>query len=157
MKGSFNFAFAKVVSVEGGYVDNKNDPGGPTKFGISQRAYPDLDIKNLTLDQAKTIYRADYWNPVHGDELPDPLSHFVFDSAVNHGVAATIFMLQTALKVKVDGKIGLKTLAAAKASNNETCANFMMLRAFRYMSTINFGRFGPGWFNRLFLFAMGSR
>jgi lysozyme family protein len=156
MIGSFNFAFAKVVSVEGGYVDDKNDPGGATKFGISQRSYPDVDIKNLTLDQAKEIYRADYWNPVHGDELPDPLSHFVFDAAVNQGVSHAIYMLQTALKVTTDGKIGEKTIAAARASNNEACANFMMLRSFRYMSTINFGRYGPGWMNRLFFMAMGG-
>ena len=169
MIGSFNFAFARVIDVEKGLSldphDDGNWTGGKqgvgelrgTKFGISAKEYPFLDIANLTLDKAKEIYRVDYWNLVYGDNLPDPLSHFVFDAAVNQGVSAAILMLQTALKVKTDGKIGKNTLAAAKASNNETCANFMMLRAFRYMSTVNFGRFGPGWFNRLFLFAMGSR
>lgn len=169
MIGSFNFAFAKVIDVEKGLnldpQDDGNWTGGKngvgelrgTKYGISAKAYPHLDIAKLTLDQAKETYRVDYWNLVHGDKLPDPLSHFVFDAAVNQGVSAAIFMLQTALKVKVDGKIGPKTIAAAQSSDNETCANFMMLRAFRYMSTINFGRYGPGWFNRLFLFAMGSR
>lgn len=157
MKGSFDFAFPKVISVEGGFVDDKKDPGGATKFGISQRAYPRLDIKNLTLDQAKAIYRTDYWDRIHGDELPDPLSHFAFDAAVNHGVSAAVHMLQTTLKVAVDGKIGPNTLAAAKASNNETCANFMTLRAMRYIHTINAERYLEGWFNRLFIMAMWSR
>jgi lysozyme family protein len=157
MIGSFSFAFAKVVSVEGGYVNDPQDPGGVTKYGISQRAYPDVDIKNLALDQAKSIYRRDYWDAIHGDELPDPLSHFVFDAAVNQGVATAISMMQTALCVDVDGKIGANTLAAARASDNGVCARFMTLRAMRYMHTSNFDRFGSGWFNRLFIMAMGGK
>lgn len=154
MKGSFEYAFPKVISVEGGFVNDPKDPGGATKFGISQRAYPKEDIKNLTIDRAKELYRADYWDRIHGDDLPDPLSHFVFDAAVNQGVSAAIHMLQTALKVAVDLKIGPSTLAAAKASNNDTCARFMTLRARRYMFTINADRYLDGWFNRLFIMAM---
>ena len=157
MKGSFEFAFAKVVSVEGGYVDDPKDPGGATKFGISQRSYPDVDIKNLTLDQAKAIYRADYWDAVSGDELPDPLSHLVFDAAVNQGVSPAQKMMQEALGVKVDGEIGKITLAAAKNSTNKECAKFMTLRAMRYIDTKNFDIYGKGWFNRLFIMAMGGR
>ena len=115
MKGSFEFAFAKVVSVEGGYVDDPKDPGGATKFGISQRSYPNVDIKNLTLDQAKAIYRADYWDAVSGDELPDPLSHLVFDAAVNQGVSPAQKMMQEALGVKVDGEIGTEQIALSIA------------------------------------------
>ncbi len=153
--GSFNFAFAKVVSIEGGFVNDPQDPGGATKFGISQRSYPNVDIKNLTLGQAKAIYRRDYWDAVCGDNLPDPLSHFVFDAAVNQGVSAAIAMMQTALRVDADGVIGAHTLAAAKASDNGVCARFMTLRAMKYIHTSNFDRFGFGWFNRLFIMAMG--
>ena len=168
MKGSFEYAFPKVISAEGGLSLDPNDSGNwtggrqgvgelrGTKYGISAKAYPDEDIKNLTLDKARILYK-DYWNAIHGDELPDPLSHLVFDAAVNQGVSAAVHMLQTALKVDVDGKIGKNTIAAAVASDNHACARFMTLRAMRYMSTINFERYGTGWFNRLFLMAMGGR
>ena len=159
MKGSFEFAFTKVTSshVEGGFSNDKNDPGGATKFGISQRSYPNVDIKNLTLDQAKAIYRADYWDAIKGDELPDPLSHLAFDAAVNQGVDPARRLMQEALGVRVDGVIGKVTLAAARASTNKECAKFMSLRALRYINTKNFDTYGKGWFNRLFIMAMGGR
>ncbi len=168
MKGSFVFAFPKVVSIEGGLSLHPEDTGNwtggrkgvgelrGTKYGISARAYPDEDIPNLTLERARILYK-DYWDAIHGDELPDPLSHLVFDAAVNQGVSAATHMLQFALKVSVDGKIGPNTIAAAMASNNETCARFQTLRAYRYMGTINFERYGEGWFSRLFLMAMGGK
>jgi lysozyme family protein len=159
MKGSFEFAFAKVTSshIEGSFSNDKNDPGGATKFGISQRSYPNVDIKNLTIDQAKAILRADYWDAVCGDELPDPLSHLVFDAAVNQGVHVAKCLMQEALGVKVDGVIGKVTLAAARGSTNKECAKFMSLRAMRYIGTKNFDIYGKGWFNRLFIMAMGGR
>ena len=58
---NFDRAFRFLIGEEGGYVNDPADPGGETKFGISKRAYPQLDIKSLTLDQAKAIYRRDYW------------------------------------------------------------------------------------------------
>ena len=156
MIDSFDSAFAKVVSVEGGYVNDQKDPGGATKYGISQRSYPNVDIKNLTLDQAKAIYRADYWDKICGDDLPDPISHLVFDAAVNHGIDPASKMLQTALKIRMDGVIGQETLKAAKAAGNDVCAVFMAKRALRYTRTQNFETFGEGWFKRLFILAMGS-
>ena len=55
-----NLDFTEAVSVvfkhEGGYVNDRNDPGGETNMGISKRAYPDLDIKNLTQDDAAEIF-----------------------------------------------------------------------------------------------------
>lgn len=168
MIDSYVYAFAKVIEAEGGLSldpkDNGNWTGGRegigelkgTHLGISASAYPDEDIKNLTLDRAKFLYKRDYWDKVEGDKLPDPLCHFVFDAAVNQGVVPAQRMLQTALKVKVDGNIGPKTLAAAKGMNHETCAVFMTLRAYRYMSTYRFDMYGEGWFKRLFMMTMGS-
>lgn len=169
MIDSFNYAFPKVVKIEGGLSLDPKDPGNwtggkvgkgelkGTKYGISAKAYPSLDIKNLTLDQARAIYKRDYWDMTLCDRLPDPLSHFVFDAAVNQGVSAATEMLQEALNVKVDGNIGVKTLAAAKASGQYECAVFMRLRAYLYLKTKNVELYGDGWFNRLFLLAMGSK
>ena len=59
-------AFAKAIAFtlqrEGGHVNDPDDPGGETNFGLSKRAYPYLDIAGLTLDQATHIYRRDYWD-----------------------------------------------------------------------------------------------
>ena len=61
MTTNFLRAVKEVLKIEGGYVNNPNDRGGETKYGISKRAYPNVDIKNLTLDKAKQIYYNDYW------------------------------------------------------------------------------------------------
>jgi lysozyme family protein len=86
MQDSFEKAFALLMQFEGGYVKNPNDPGQATKFGISQKAYPDMDIEHLTIQQAKAIYLRDYWEPVGADGLPFPLDCVVFDTAVNCGL-----------------------------------------------------------------------
>ena len=82
----FERALAFTLSWEGGYSLDKDDPGGETKYGISKRAYPNLDIKNLTTKQAAEIYRKDYWTPAGCDALPDKLGMCHFDAAVNHGL-----------------------------------------------------------------------
>ena len=82
---NFDRAFTLVVGIEGGLVDDPSDPGGLTKFGISKRAYPDVDIRNLTLDQAKAIYLRDYWNSHKLDLLEYGKALLVFDCAVNGG------------------------------------------------------------------------
>ena len=86
MDENFLKAMEFVFSWEGGYVDDPADPGGRTRWGISQRAYPDLDIANLTKDQARAIYKKDYWDKVGGDTLPAPLALVAFNAAVNCGV-----------------------------------------------------------------------
>lgn len=147
----FDKAFDAVVGIEGAYVNDPNDPGGETKFGITKRTYPDLDIKSLTIGQAKDIYAKDFWAPVHGDDLPWPLNLFLFDSAVNQNVAPAVAMLQRALGQKQDGIMGPKTVAAAKAAEpKELCAMFMAHRALRYTGTRHFDIYGRGWLKRLF-------
>jgi len=95
MKEKFESALAFVLAAEGGYVNDPNDPGGETKYGISKKAYPLLDITNLTREQAVDIYRRDYWNKVKGDELPAGVDIAAFDTAVNMGAG-------TALGIKAD-------------------------------------------------------
>ena len=57
----FTEAIGVILYHEGGYVNDKDDPGGETMMGISKRAYPNLDIKGLTEDDVKEIYHKDYW------------------------------------------------------------------------------------------------
>lgn len=103
-------AIDMLLENEGGYVCNKNDKGGETKYGISKKAYPSLDICNLTEEQAKDIYFKDYWYRCKCNYMPDALSVAVFDFAVNSGTKRAITYLQMALGVKADGIIGNQTI-----------------------------------------------
>lgn len=147
---AFETAFEVVVGHEGGYCNDANDPGGETKFGISRRAYPTLDIAALTLEDARAIYRRDYWNRVQADALPPPLALLVFDAAVNNGVGAAIRWLQMAAKVRVDGVLGPATLAACNAARGASlCAEFQAQRLTFMASLPTWKSFGLGWARRL--------
>jgi lysozyme family protein len=159
----FDRAFEIIVGVEGRQSLNPHDRGNwtggvigvgilkGTKFGISAMRYPNLDIAALTMEQAKTLYLNDYWNAARCHRLPEPLSILVFDSVVNQGQSPAVKMLQMALKVDVDGKLGPGTAeAAAKANLAEVCALYLAERALRYTTTGDFGLNGRGWFARLF-------
>src|SRR6266567_1879083 len=93
---SFRKSLQFTLQWEGGYVFDESDPGGDTKWGISQRAYPSLDIKNLTPAQAADIYARDYWDKVGGDQIPFPMCTAVFDSAVNNGVSRAVSWMKQA-------------------------------------------------------------
>ena len=115
MKENFDKALKFVLESEGGYSDNKNDPGGETKYGISKRSHPDEDIKNLSLERAGEIYHERYWDAVKGDDLPAGVDYVAFDSAVNHGPQNAGIFLQRAvnrlkLVLRVDGIIGPVTI-----------------------------------------------
>jgi hypothetical protein len=85
IKSKFEMAIDFVLPREGGYVNDINDPGGETNFGISKKKYPDLDIKNLTVQQAVEIYRRDYWDRYSiGYKYSLPFCVAVFDSYVQH-------------------------------------------------------------------------
>lgn len=96
MKTSFDKIMNFILEREGGakITENPKDPGGLTKYGISQRAHPDVDIRNLTEDKARAIYRADYWDKLHGDALPYPLDMCSMDTAVNCGLSRSLDMLK---------------------------------------------------------------
>ena len=96
MRTNFDKAFDLLMELEGGFVDDSKDAGGATKYGISKRAYPDEDIKNLTPARAKELYLRDYWIPAKCDDLSAPWDIVVFDTAVNMGVGtATLLSSQS--------------------------------------------------------------
>lgn len=151
MSMSFHHAFELVVGLEGGYVNDPDDPGGETKYGISERAFPSEDIKNLTLDRAKELYHRHYWEKAQCSLYPPPLDVYMFDCAVNQGPDAAIKLLQRVLGVKADGVIGPVTKRKlAQSPTREVAALFMADRALRYVNTVNFDKYGRGWFKRLF-------
>ena len=140
-----------VLKEEGGLSNNKYDPGGMTKYGISKRAYPKLDIENLSKEDAIKIYHDDYWILAHCDELNPSLALIVFDGAVNQGVNAAIQMLQKAVGVNADGIMGSITKSAIIAYGTElTINNICAERALKYEMNRNEIVFGRGWYRRLF-------
>ena len=147
----FEQAFQIVVGTEGGYVNDPADPGGETKYGISKRAYPHVDIAALTLADAQALYQLGYWTPVAGDDLPPPLAFITFDAAVNCGVGAAARWLQAALGVAQDGVIGPATIAAAHAAQPGwgVMAEVVGLRLAFMTGLPTWRRFGKGWGRRL--------
>lgn len=158
---SFDLAVNLILDHEGVYVNDPKDPGGETNFGISKRAYPNEDIRNLTRQRAKDIYRRDYWNKVRGDYLPFPVAVILFDMAVNMGVKRSIQMLQRAASVKADGVLGPMTQhAISNLSSAYLCESLTTQRLQYYAALPTFTRFGNGWMRRsveTLVFALTSR
>ncbi len=147
--GDFHRCISVILGEEGGIANHRKDPGGLTNYGISQRSYPTLNIAALTLDDAKAIYRRDYWNPIRGDELPSGLDLLMLDSAINQGVVTAINLLQQALHIADDGLLGPQTLAAANSAMPNLLDDFAAERALRYEFNRNEETFGRGWYRRL--------
>lgn len=134
--------------VEGGYINDPSDPGGETNFGISKRAYPDEDIKNLTKDKVGAIYHKDYWDKCRCSELPPGVDLVVFDIAVNQGADTAIRLLQLALGITVDGVIGPNTLMTANVKQPGLTQELTVRRIIRYGNSKNFNIYGLGWIRR---------
>lgn len=146
----FDQCFDKLIAHEGGYSNDAKDPGGETNFGISKRAYPQVDIKNLTRDAAKAIYKRDYWDRAQCDKLPPTLAYLLFDAAVNSGIGQAIRFLQRALGVADDGVLGPLTLSMVSRADAESiCARFIGQRLDFMTRLSTFEYFGKGWSRRL--------
>jgi lysozyme family protein len=154
MKTTFDEIIDVVLEHEGGYVNDPKDPGGETKYGVSKRAYPDVNIKNLSEDGAKDIYRRDYWEKNRCTDLPDDLRHIYFDMCINMGASRAVKILQETANakgadLKIDGGIGPKTIGAMRN------VELQRVRAYRVKYYANLvdrkpdlGKFYYGWFKR---------
>ena len=109
----------EVIEHEGGYVNDPDDRGGETKYGISKKWYPEVDIKHLTMDDAVNIYYNDYWIPSKAESLPKEIRSTYFDMCVNMGQGQAVKILQEAInskktaKIEEDGVIGSITIKNA--------------------------------------------
>lgn len=149
MKQIFDVFFNRLISTEGGYVNDPADPGGETKWGISHRSYPTLSIKNLTREQAKEIYRKDFWERGQMDQLPSAIAFQVFDIAANSGIETAIRMLQRAIEVADDGYVGPVTLAAVHArSQTDVIVRLIAERLDFWRRLSAWSKFGKGWAGR---------
>lgn len=158
----FDLAFERVVGHEGDFTDDPKDRGNwttgvigqgqcnGTKYGISAMSYPDLDIKNLTVDRAKLIYKRDFWDRAQADQYDAAIAYQLFDIAVNNGSGNAIRMLQRAVNVADDGQMGPRSLGAVKAMSITDV--IMRLNAERLLFITKLSTwptYGKGWTNRV--------
>lgn len=161
------FSFTCGPQIEGGLSLDPEDSGNWTegakgkgelrgsKYGISAKQYPMLDIASLSVTQVREIYARDYWLAACCDRLPARLALVHFDSAVNVGVQRAAKLLQRALGVEEDGVIGPKTIAAARVKEqNDSCADLLAERAMFYAAAKQYARYGKGWMRRVARCAM---
>ncbi|MCA8899741.1 MAG: trypsin-like peptidase domain-containing protein [Hyphomonas sp.] len=175
----FAEAMKFVAKWEGGFVDHPNDPGGRTKYGVTERVYHDYlnriglapkSVEDISSQEVHDIFRSGYWVPVRGDDVQSrDLAVALFDTAVNMGPPRSVKFLQQAVndvmeqaglddRLSVDGQFGNLTLAAVEnvivAGNGfELALGFCNLREKRYLDLVNsdpkFEVFLKGWLNRL--------
>lgn len=158
----FNEFIERVFEDEGGYSDDPKDPGNwtggkvgvgklkGTKFGIAANTYGHLDIVNLTKDQAREIYRRDFWAPIRGDQLPPVVGALMLNVAVNTGIPRASRFLQEAVGVKVDGKLGPVTLGAVQAADRNDIAVLFVAAYLDFLNDLdNWIRYGRGWSQRV--------
>lgn len=120
-----------------------------TKYGVSAAAHPDLDIKNLTVDDARVIAKNEYWDPWHGDSLPPGVALCVFDFAYNAGVEEAIKVLQRSVHAGVDGICGPETIAMVQCRDPaQTIADFTVERIHAYTLMAAFSTYGKQWIAR---------
>lgn len=157
----FDEVIERVLEHEGGYVNDPSDPGGETKYGISKRSYPWVDIASLTLSDAREIYKRDYWEKFRINQIHSPaVAAKLLDMAVLMGGVRATEKFQFALRacgqpVKVDGYIGPQTLAAAKRVSEEALLAALRSEAaghYRLLAERNprLERFLKGWLTRAY-------
>lgn len=150
MTSRFDTCFERLVGHEGGYVNHPNDPGGETNFGISKRSYPQEDIKGMTLERAKVIYKRDFWDKAKCSRLPTGVDFDVFDTAVNSGVTRAAIFLQRAAEVIADGAIGPKTIAAVNRIPDAVIQARFNGERLDFMADLStWPSFGRGWARRV--------
>jgi len=147
---NFDEAFARLLEHEGGYIDHRADPGGKTKYGISQRSYPGEDIPGLTIERAKAIYRTDFWGAAGCDAVPDAVKFDLFDCAVNSGARTAVQMLQRCVGETADGILGPRTLQALQSMPAvRLVARFNGQRLELMAGLPTWPSFGRGWARRI--------
>jgi lysozyme family protein len=157
MKENFEKSLELVLQHEGGYTNHPSDPGGRTNLGVTQRVWENYvghkvdekEMRSLTKELVAPLYRKEYWDAVHGDQLPSGADYLAFDFAVNAGAFRCIKTIQRALNITADGIIGPVTVKAIQDTNaEEFIDNFTDAKESFYKGLANFQTFGKGWFNR---------
>lgn len=159
---TFDAAFDRTFGHEGGYQADPRDRGNwtsgevgkgelkGTKFGLAAMTYPDLDIAGLTLQDAKTIYRRDWWDDLKMEQWPKAMQYQMFDAAFNHGIGRANQFIQWASRVEQDGKVGPATRAAVAAMDVNDLLLRFLARRLRYFTEVKtWDAYSRGWARRV--------
>lgn len=154
-----------ILIYEGGYVNNKNDPGGATNFGITQRTYDSYthkDVRDITPEEVSKIYEQGYWLAAKCDKIDSfmPITALChFDCAVNQGADTACRLIQRAINIEggnlvVDGILGSKTFTTmAGLFDSQLCKSYLQIRKDRYDGLVvarpNMKEFISSWYHRL--------
>lgn len=158
---AFEEALSFTLGVEGGVANVPGDRGGFTSHGITQATYDawrtttgqeKRAVDEISDEEIRAIYLADFWHPCNCDALPPMLALAVFDMAVNSGPWNAKLTLQRALHVQQDGVIGPGTIAAAERTP-DAALEFIKARAGFIADEVAARpeqvKFLHGWVNRL--------
>ena len=151
---NFDTAFDILITHEGGFSNHPDDPGGATMYGVTEvvaRANGHIGpMRDFTLNQAKAIYRKQYWDACQCEVMPEPVKYPLFDAAVNSGPGQAIKWLQAAAGVKADGVIGPMTRQAVNLADPYALCKAMIGRRLRFMTDLkNWPSFSKGWARRI--------
>lgn len=147
---AFRTAIDRILGHEGGYVNDPADPGGETKWGISKRSYPEINIAALTRDDAISIYYEDFWQPLGVHRMHDGTAYQLMDSAVNSGIHQSIRFLQRAVDVADDGLAGPVTYAALGKLEEAQQILLFIAERIEFMTKLkNWPNHGKGWMRRM--------
>lgn len=159
MKSTYDICLPLLLAHEGGYTNDARDPGGPTNFGITifdYRKYikPDAaaaDVRAMSIEQAKRIYRARYWDVQRCDELPAGVDYAVFDYGVNSGVGRSGKVLRRLLKLSENSDaVDDAVIAAARASDAAILVKAICGERLRFLQSLKtWPVFGAGWARRV--------
>ena len=147
---AFDVIFDRVLSHEGGYVNDPSDPGGETQWGISRRSYPHVDVKVLTREGAKAIYKRDFWDRLKMGGMHDGVAYQLFDFAVNSGIETAVRCLQRAVGVADDGHWGAVSAAAEAAMAESDTIMRLCAERLDFLTRLkNWPDHGKGWARRI--------
>lgn len=154
---NFNKSLSLVLQSEGGNDDDPADHGGRTSRGITQREYdawrrekgqPLLDVWKAPQSDIVAIYHDEYWAPLC-DSLPSGVDYIVFNNNVLDGPARSAKLLQQALGVVPDGRIGPITREAIRNANGPDLIRMLSEASRDFYVSLHQPRFIKGWLNRV--------
>lgn len=152
---NFDTAFDRLMGAEGGLVDDPSDPGGLTNWGISQRSYPNEDIRAMTKERAKMIFKRDFWDKINGDKFcatgaEDGVAWQASDFAYNSGPDTAIRYLQRAIGAADDGHWGPASQAKADAMSESDIILRLNAERLDFMTRLkNWPNASRGWARRI--------
>lgn len=158
MKHNFDACFDEMIKSEGGYVNHPKDPGGRTNLGVTQKVWEfytgkpatESDMRALTKDVVKPLYRKNYWDEVCGDKLPSGVDYVLFDLAVNSGYMRAVKILQRTLRIKEDGVFGPDTMSKVSSANSRELVQDICDERLKFLQALStWNTFGRGWSSRV--------